>query len=99
MARVVVRVELHGASTEQQYERLHEQMASAGFGRTITGADGNQYWLPTATYSSERFASEATARDAAWNAAAGIVGKYAVIATCGGSAWRGLSTVSQAAYR
>jgi hypothetical protein len=99
MARVIVRVELHEANTEQQYERLHRQMAAAGFGRTITGGDGNKYWLPTATYSSEQFASETAARDAAWNAVAGIVAKYAVIATSGPSAWEGLSTVSQAAYR
>jgi hypothetical protein len=99
MARVVVRVELHGATTEQQYERLHAQMASAGFGRTIVAGNGAQYWLPTATYSSEGYSSETTARDAAWNAAAGITSSYAVIATCGGSAWQGLSEVRMAAKR
>ena len=90
MARVVVRVELHGATTEQQFERLHTQMASAGFGRTILAGDGSRCWLPTATYYSEKFASETIARDAAWTAAAGIVSSYAVIATCGPSAWKGL---------
>ena len=99
MARVIVRVELHGASTEQQYERLHTQMAGAGFGRTITGSDGNQYVLPTATYSSERFANESVACDAAWKAAAGITASYAIIATCGQSAWRGLTASHFAAQR
>jgi hypothetical protein len=99
MARVVVRVELHGATTEQQYECLHAQMAAAGFGRTIVAGNGAEYWLPTAMYSSERYSGEATARDAAWNAAAGITHSYAVIATCGGSAWQGLSEVRAAAHR
>lgn len=91
MARVVVRVELHGATTEEQYERLHAQMAAAGFARTIMGGNGVRYALPTATYSSERYTSETTARDAAWLAASGISRSYAVIATCGNSAWQGLS--------
>lgn len=99
MARVIVRVELHGATTEQQYDRLHAQMESAGFKRTIVGGDSRQYWLPTATYSSERFTSETSARDAAWAAASGIVKSYAVIATCGQSAWQGLTQVQQAAFR
>lgn len=98
MARVIVRVELHGATTEQQYDRLHAQMATAGFNRTIAGSDGKQYWLPTATYSSDRFTSETSARDAAWTAGSGIVKSYAVIATCGQSAWQNLAQVNQAAF-
>jgi hypothetical protein len=99
MARVVVRVELHGATTEQQYERLHTRMASAGFSRTITAGNGGQYWLPTATYSSDRYGSETLARDAAWAASAGITSSYAVIATCGNSAWNGLAEVRSTAHR
>jgi hypothetical protein len=90
MARVVVTVNLHGASTEQAYERLHARMAAAGFSRTITGGNGSGYWLPTATYQTERYRTEAAARDAAWDAADGITRSYAVVATCGVSAWRGL---------
>ena len=97
MARVVVRVELHGATTEWQYEQLHMQMADAGFRRMITGSSGSHYWLPAATYCSEGYRTEAAARDAAWEAAAGVVPSYAVIATCGDSAWHGLIEVRTAA--
>lgn len=99
MARVVVRVELHGATTEGQYERLHAQMAAAGFDPTITGGNGIRFWLPTATYSSDRYGSAVAARDAAWSAASGIVRSYAVIATAGDSAWQGLSEAKTSSYR
>jgi len=93
MAAVVVRVELHGATTEEQYSRLHDAMRRAGFGRTITSGDGTQYWLPTATYRSATFADASTAQAAAWEAAKGIAPSYEVIATCGSSSWRGLKAV------
>lgn len=99
MARVIVRVEIHGATTEQQYERLHTQMAAASFDPTITGGNGVRYWLPTATYSSDRYSSASAARDAAWTAAAGIVRSYAVIATAGESAWQSLSEAPAASRR
>lgn len=90
MANVVVRVELHGAVTEEQYKRLHAAMQARSFVRTITGGDGVRYWLPSAMYSSEAYADAASARDAAWQAANGIATSYSVLATCGPSAWRGL---------
>jgi hypothetical protein len=97
MARVVIRVDLHGEATERDYERLNSQMATAGFVRTITSSDGIQYWLPDATYASESYGNEISARDAAWNAANGIVRSYAIVATCGPSAWQGLSTIRRSA--
>lgn len=92
MAHVVVRVELHGAVTEDQYQRLHAAMQRSGFVRTIVGGDGAKYWLPTAMYYSDTYADAASARDAAWQAASGIAPSYAVLATCGPSAWRGLQS-------
>lgn len=92
MAHVAVRVELHGAVTEDQYQRLHAAMQARGFVRTITAGNGTRYWLPTATYCSDAYADATSARDAAWQAADGIAPTYAVLATCGQSAWRGLTS-------
>jgi hypothetical protein len=92
MAHVVVRVEMHGNTTEEQYKRLHAAMQSRGFVRTITNGSGTKYWLPTAMYYSNAYSDAATARDAASQAAAGIASAYSVIATCGPSAWQGLQT-------
>lgn len=91
MAHVAVRVELHGAVTQDQYGRLHAAMQTRGFARAITAGNGVRYWLPTAIYSSEAYSDATSATDAAWEAAAGIVPAYAVLATCGQSAWRGLT--------
>lgn len=93
MARVVVRVELHGATTEEQYARLHVQMAAAKFARRISGGDGAIYLLPTATYVSDAFETVNAALDSAWSAAAGITASYGVIATQGSSMWTGLPKV------
>ena len=49
MGRFTTRVELHRAD-ESDYERLHEEMASEGFVRTITDDKGNTLHLPTAEY-------------------------------------------------
>lgn len=92
MAQVVVRVELHGATTEDQYQRLHTAMQARGFARTIVADGGARYLLPTATYYSDRYADAASATDAAWQGANGIAPSYAVLATCGPSAWRGLQS-------
>jgi len=97
MARILVRVELHGPTTPQHYERLDAQMAAAGFSRTVISGNASEYWLPNATYSSERYRTEGAARDVAWVAANGVARSYAVIATCGTSAWRGLFEAQTAA--
>lgn len=50
MPRFTVRVELHNARMEEDYERLHAAMEARGFERTITGSDGIAHHLPTAEY-------------------------------------------------
>jgi hypothetical protein len=92
MPRVMVRVELHGATAEQ-YDQLRVQMASARFARIIAGADGESYALPTATYCSDSYDSANAACNAGWSAAAGITRSYGVVATQGSSVWRGLPKV------
>ena len=49
MSRFTTRVELHRAD-ENDYERLHEEMAAEGFERTITDDKGNTFHLPPAEY-------------------------------------------------
>ena len=49
MSNYLVRVELHHHATGD-YDTLHAAMLAAGFQRTITGADGTVYHLPTAEY-------------------------------------------------
>ncbi|HDY6675888.1 type V toxin-antitoxin system endoribonuclease antitoxin GhoS [Klebsiella pneumoniae] len=49
MADYVVRVEIFDASGED-YENLHEAMASYGFKKTIVGDSGKERQLPTGTY-------------------------------------------------
>ncbi len=49
MARYITRVELHQA-TSADYDTLHLQMIARRFQRTIPGADGRNYQLPSATY-------------------------------------------------
>lgn len=49
MTNFLARVELHSA-TYQDYETLHNAMATRGFNRFILGDDGVSYWLPTGTY-------------------------------------------------
>ena len=50
MANYIARVELHGATDEEDYEELHENMEQRGYSRTILGGDGIRYQLPDATY-------------------------------------------------
>lgn len=91
MANAYVRVELHGATSVAQYERLHRAMDAIGFQRTIRAGNGTIYDLPTASYYSERFATIESARDAAWKASAGITAYHAVIAAGTAIAWERLT--------
>jgi hypothetical protein len=92
MANVIVRVELHGATTETQYQALHQAMAAIGFERTIVdGNSGTRKQLPTAMYYSNRYANVPSARDAAWKAASGLGIARAVIAAGDVIAWEGLT--------
>ncbi len=50
MARFMTRVELHNAPHDgTDYDKLHEQMGSRGFRRTISSSDAT-YHLPPAEY-------------------------------------------------
>jgi len=90
LANAIVRVELHGATTEAQYQTLHQAMAAIGFERAITGGRGARYQLPTAMYYSTRYPSVQAARDAAWTAASRIGLARAVVAAGSEVAWEGL---------
>jgi hypothetical protein len=50
MASYIVRVELYGSPSEQDYARLHSAMAAKGGSRTITLDGGEEYHLPPAEY-------------------------------------------------
>ena len=50
MALFSTRVELHNASTAEDYKKLHEEMGKEGFWRTIQLTGGEVYQLPTAEY-------------------------------------------------
>lgn len=86
MSSFIVRVELHGALTEAVYTQLHNSMASAGFGRTISAGDGHSYWLPTAMYTINSTASAESIRIAAANAAT-VTGHRATIFVANMSDW------------
>lgn len=52
MAYFTVRVELHDATSEKDYETLHIEMGKSGFGRTIQLDEASPiYHLPHAEYS------------------------------------------------
>ncbi len=67
MAEYIVRIELNGSPSWQQYERLHGLMRKAGFSRTVRGDSGMVYDLPHAVYYCDTTAS----RNQVWQAADG----------------------------
>jgi hypothetical protein len=93
MANTLVRVELHAATTEAQYQTLHRAMAAIGFDRIIPNREGQRFQLPTATYYSTRYRNVAEARDAAWKAASAASPAHAVVASGESVAWEGLKPV------
>ena len=62
MAFFIARVELYGATVEV-YEKLNSALQAVGFNRTITGADGKKFALPTGTYSGNLDASSGQANE------------------------------------
>nr|CUV57333.1 conserved protein of unknown function [Ralstonia solanacearum] len=62
MHRHIARITVHAAS-EEDYAKLHEQMASINFVRFIVGDDGQSYKLPDATYVCYSNESSASLRD------------------------------------
>jgi hypothetical protein len=95
MATFITRVELHHASTADDYQRLHNAMATQGFSRTIKSDNGTAYHLPTAEY---YFIGSFTTRqvlDKA-KAAANTIGKTFMVITFEtlNGAWEGLLQAS-----
>lgn len=77
MAYFITRIELHGASTYVDYQRLHTNMESRGFSRTVD-LGGSKRHLPTAEY----FHADSVATQVIMNkaqAAAAATGKSAAI--------------------
>lgn len=81
MARFTTRVELHSASTVEDYDTLHEQMEARGFTRTIENSEGVTYHLPWAEYNCVVDNPIAEVLAAAEAAAAATGKKYAVLVT------------------
>jgi len=50
MAQFIIRVEILGNASKSEYEKLHAAMEKQGFVRTVTGADGKQFHLPTGEF-------------------------------------------------
>jgi hypothetical protein len=93
MGQFTVRVELHRASTSQDYEELHEAMEAKGFSRTFVSNDGDTCHLPTAEYRYHNTTeTRAQVLDKAYNVAKAIKPKPAVIVTEGPLTSRGLVT-------
>jgi hypothetical protein len=92
MAQFTTRVELHRA-TGEDYARLHSAMEECGFSRTIKGADGNTYLLPSAEY--ERSGGNLTSdqiHNDAWRAAASVSQRFSILITeATGITWSGLT--------
>jgi hypothetical protein len=94
MAQFTVRVELHRAIAED-FLRLHSAMEQSGFSRTIKGADGNTYLLPTAEYerNGENLTGEQVHNDA-WRAAASVSARFSLLITeASAITWSGLTQV------
>ncbi len=91
---ILVRVELHAATTAAQYETLHRAMEGVGFQRTIPGGQGSQWELPTASYYSNAYNNVEQAKNAAWQAARGVATAQAVIASGHFIAWEGLRRIN-----
>jgi hypothetical protein len=95
MAQFIVRVELQRA-TGEDYSRLHAAMEQCGFSRTIRGADGNTYVLPTAEYerAGEDLTGDQTHNDA-WRATASVSQRFSILITeATRITWSGLTQVS-----
>jgi hypothetical protein len=94
MAQFTTRVELHRGN-EEDYARLHSAMEQCGFSRTIRGADGNTYTLPTGEYerSGENLTGEQIHHDA-WRAAASVSQRFSVLITEASKiTWSGLTQI------
>ncbi len=62
MAEFTVRVELHNADADD-YELLHQRMASRGYAKEVQGDNGRMHALPTAEYIATKNLSVVQVRD------------------------------------
>lgn len=62
MARFIVRVELHGADSND-YTKLHESMRIRGYNQSIQDTDLSWFYLPTAEYTINVNSSAANVRN------------------------------------
>jgi hypothetical protein len=91
LATFTTRVELHRADDED-YETLHTAIEQRGFSRSITGADGVAYHLPTAEYSYIGSMTRNEVLTLAKEAAGETNRKHGVLVTeSNGRAWQGLT--------
>ena len=92
MSKYVVRVELHGVTSNSAlFLLLHQEMQKRGFTRTILSSEGMLYALPTAEYNYEGEMTGEEVRSAA-KAAAALTGRPASILVTEAKArwWSGL---------
>lgn len=93
MAKFTVRVELHDAKWED-YDTLHDAMASRGFSRQITASDGKVYQMPWAEYNAETNQTYSAVLNIAVSAAQTTKREHAILVTeSNGRTWYGLSEV------
>jgi hypothetical protein len=95
MVKFTTRVELHSASLESDYEKLHAEMAKENFTRTIVITDG-EVKLPTAEYNKDGKYTKEQVLDSAKRAATKIGKKFSVLVTeSNGRTWCNLETVKK----
>ncbi len=94
MTRFTTRVELHDADSDD-YETLHNEMALAGFTRTIISDSGIEYHLPPGEYNLLSNDTGDHVRLLATNAAIATSKKYSIIVTpSDGRYWINLQQVA-----
>lgn len=78
MARYIVRVELHGADSED-YDSLHEKMNGKGYSREIRDGKGAWFHLPTAEYTIVKTSTALNIRKEVCAIAGSVKTKYYVL--------------------
>jgi hypothetical protein len=80
MARIVVRIELHGAKV-CDYEEVHKKMVLKGYTRRMHDYSSSWFKCPTAEYLITRNATPALIRDEVSTVVGSINKSYSVMAT------------------
>ncbi|WP_461453571.1 hypothetical protein [Mucilaginibacter sp.] len=94
MASFTTRVELHKASQEIDYKKLHAEMELEGFLRTIISDDNITYHLPTAEYNKIGNFTRQQILDSAKKAAAKTGKEHSILVTeSNGRTWYNLEKV------